>query len=103
MKNLKYLVLVSATIFVSVFANPAKALTSFYDRASKKLVIDGVNLDQDFTITESDLQEVIDDTANDSIGSTKAFFVRFFFSPSVESQIVEQIQATLRKGLLHVE
>ena len=93
MKVLKYLTIIIGLSIVTLCNNPAKALTSFYDRSSQRLVVEGVNLDQDFTLTESDLQEIINDVANNTIGDSPAFFIRFFFSPSVESQIVQQIEA----------
>jgi phosphoribosylformylglycinamidine (FGAM) synthase-like amidotransferase family enzyme len=93
MNKFKKLVLVISLTLLGFCTSSAKALTSFYDRDSEKLVIEGVNLDQNFTLTENDLKEIIEDRANNVLDESKSFNIRLFFSPSVEAKIVEQIKA----------
>lgn len=93
MNNFKNLVLVIGLIAVGLFNSPAQALTSSYNKESQILVIDGVNLDQDFTVTESDLSELLTDRANSISPEGSAFKIRFFFSPSVTTQIINQIES----------
>ena len=50
MNKFKNLVTVIALALLGIYTSSAKALTSFYDRDSQKLVIEGVNLDQNFTL-----------------------------------------------------
>jgi phosphoribosylformylglycinamidine (FGAM) synthase-like amidotransferase family enzyme len=93
MKLFKYLVVVIGLSLFSFLSNPAMALTSSYDKDSQILVIDGVNLDQDFTLTESDLSELLTDRKNTISDLGSSFKIRFFFSPSVEAQIIKQIES----------
>ncbi len=93
MRIFKYLLVVIGLYSFGVFTNSAQALTSFYDNNSQILVIDGVNLDQNFTLSQSDLEEILTDRANNIADDSASFHIRFFFSPSVEAQIIKQIEA----------
>ena len=94
MRPKRHLLALIGLCLVNFFTCPVKALTSSYNSSSQKLVIEGVTLNQDFSISNSDLEEIINDVANNLNSESKSFRVRFAFSSSVEAQIQEQIKAS---------
>ncbi len=92
MKEIKFLISALSIVLIGLYKSPAKALTSKYNKVSQIMIFEGVNLNQDLTITEADISEALINEANDADGLDN-LRLRFFFSPSVETQILKQIQA----------
>jgi len=84
-------------IFLSVFNLSATKAAKFYSASAQKLIINGVALGEEITVTESDLTELVNDIQNDSDNIDGTIFIRIFFKKTDRNRIENIIKDASKK------